>query len=290
MSSRIVPIAGRLRFALPFTLVAGDGRLRLIGGEDVRLTLALEGLETWGPAALAPLHEGATADELAAKVAPAHRAPLAALLEELLGERVLVEIDAPFAPLARPNVAWSGDAGLSAALGAAWEPTPAEGPAGGEEVRVFAQRTLDRTRAIEAATRARLDGAAFLWVSTGAVARSFVGPLIVPRDGPCLGCLFEIFQRRSPFADLHDELDAHAARGGSFAEASPGPLVTRVLSAIVAWKLEQARAPLPSAALFRLHVVEHEALEISTHPVARLDDCASCAAYRARGAARTGAP
>jgi bacteriocin biosynthesis cyclodehydratase domain-containing protein len=158
-----------------------------------------------------------------------------------------------------------------------------------DEVRVFAQRTLDRTHALEAATRARADGASFLWVSTGAVARSFVGPLIVPRAGPCLGCLFEIFQRRSPFAVLHDELDAHAARGGRFAEASPGPLVERVLAAIVAWKLEQARAPMPSAALFRLHVVEHEALETSTHPVARLDDCACCAPF-ARDAARTSAP
>src|SRR5450755_1293000 len=58
--------------ALPFTVLPGPDRVRLIAGEDFRYTLAAPGLETWLPDVLSQLDGRRTLDELLAAL-PADR-------------------------------------------------------------------------------------------------------------------------------------------------------------------------------------------------------------------------
>ena len=97
-----------------------------------------------------------------------------------------------------------------------------------------------------------------------------------PDAGPCFGCLLGAFRRLSPAPELYDALVEHGAQGKPFAPAPFPEEATLVLQALVAWKLAQLAAPAPPAALYRLHVLELDTMEVGTHRVFLDPECPEC--------------
>lgn len=237
-------LPARPKLAWPFTLLAGPNRVRLVAGEDLRVTLEGPGLETWLPGLLRECDGTKTLDQL---VSTERRAEALAVLERLAGERLLVE-------------------------GCA-----SEGHRPTLHIELFRQDTLDFAGALHASDDFRAAGQPWLWLSTGPQQRGYVSPLFLPDAGPCFGCLLGTFQKLSPAPEFYDDLLRHP---GPFAPAPfPAP-AARMLDAIVAWKMEQAGQPQPASALYRLHVVECDSLEITTHRVFVDPECQFCGGGR----------
>lgn len=268
------PLARRARLspALPLTVVPTAGRVRLLAGEDLRLTLEAPGLEAWLPAVLAGLDGERSAGEVVAHLRAAEQQAALELLGRLVAERVLVEVREARAPRRPLRLRLEG---ASAVRGAIEERLGEQGE--GEGVLcVLCQGTLDVGAALAFAAERRDAGEASLWVTTGPATRAYVSPVFLPGEGPCLGCLLGAFRRRSPAPELYAALVDHGARGGAFAEAPLTPRVLAVVAELVLWKLDLLDASRDEAAAFVLHAIEARSLEVSTHPVPVDDDCELC--------------
>lgn len=228
----------RLVPALSFSVLPGRDAVRLVAGEDLRYALDAPGLETWFPALFAALDGRPVEQALEAVEAP-RRAEARALLDRLRGERVLVEASAR---AAHP----------------------------GGEVRVFRQDRLDYAAALDVNRQA---DAPWIWASTGPLQRAYVSPVFLPDAGPCLECLVRHFRGLSPAAEIYDALIEHpeAIR----ASGAPAEL-EEIVGQIITWKSRAFAEPEPPAAVYRLHVVEAESLEVSTHAVLPDPDCPAC--------------
>ncbi len=264
----------RPRLALPFTVLAGAGSVRLVAGEDLRYALAGPALETWLPALLASCDGRRWLDDAIATVPEVHRESARALVDRLYGERVLVDgpVDGAH-PAARHALAVEGDGALARRLRTDDAATPA--------LRVFCQDRLDYEAAL-AFNRARLgrQDEPWIWTTTGPMARGYVSPVFLPDAGPCLECLVGHFRRISPAPDLYDALAGHARAGRSIEPVPFPPEGVEVLAQIVLRKramLAESEAP---AALYRLHVVDASTLEISTHRVFVDAECPACGPVR----------
>lgn len=53
-----------------------------------------------------------------------------------------------------------------------------------------------------------------------------------------------------------------------------------ILRQVARWKLSLASRPDPPVGLYRLHVVDADSLEVSTHRVFARPDCPQCASLR----------
>jgi bacteriocin biosynthesis cyclodehydratase domain-containing protein len=259
--------------ALPFTFLAAPDRVRLVAGEDFRYTLEGPGLDKWLPEWLPTLDGGRTLEEALAalphEVWPAARQ----LVARLYGERVL--IDGPAAAAHRPrrsHLEVEGSGPLRDAL------TPA--PGDGEAVHVLCQDRLDYDEALRF-NRCMLEGRApWFWVTCGPLSRGYVSPAFLPDAGPCLECLLAGFRRLSPAPELYAELAEHAAQGRPLTPAPfPGPAVA-VLLDLLRWKVELLTESAPPAALYRLHVLEVAALEVTAHRVFADPECPACRGRR----------
>ena len=255
----------RLRLALPFTVLSEPGVVRLVAGEDHRYALTAPDLELWLPALLARLDGRVTVAE-ALPVAQRERA--LALLLRLLSERVLIEGTAVEAHAPRRcRLELAGRGSLRDRL--ASEPS-GEGP---DRLRLLCQDRLDHHELITEGRRARGEGLLFLWASTGPLARGFVSPVFLPDAGPCPACLLAHFRRLSPAPEVQDALLAHA-RAGRTVEPVPFPDAgVDALAALARWKVALLGEPLAPAALYRLHVLEVETLEVSAHRALLDDEC-----------------
>lgn len=266
----------RPRLAYPFTVLAEPGAVRLLAGEDHRYTLTGPGLEAWLPALLARLHGSATLEALLADLPAEQREPARALVERLYGERVLVDGTAAEARAPRPcRFAVSGRGALFDRVRVT-QTTSEDGAC----VRVFCQDRLDFGAALAEQRVARRAGAPFLWASTGAMSRGYVSPVFLPDAGPCFGCLLGAFRRLSPAPELYAALLEHGERGGAFTPAPFPGEGAAVLASLVAWKLGQLGRGEPPAALYRLHVLELETMEVSAERVFFDLDCPLCAGGR----------
>jgi bacteriocin biosynthesis cyclodehydratase domain-containing protein len=260
----------RPRLALPFTIVPRGDAVWLVAGEDVRLTLRVERAAEWVPSLLAGCDGARELADVIARV-PATFAPAARqLLSDLAGERVLVDGGPEDRPAdAAHAFAIAGTGLLADALRARLAPTTNT-----DAVQIFAQDDLDLGSALAAAARWRAMGARVLWVSLGALARAYVGPLLLADAGPCLECLLGHFRLLSPAPDVYSALLDHA---GPF---TPAPFPARgvaVAAELACWKLALLGAePVPSA-LYALHVVDAASLEITSHRVFRDPECPACA-------------
>jgi len=108
------------------------------------------------------------------------------------------------------------------------------------------------------------------------MSRGYVSAVFVPDAGPCLHCLLRTFRTLSPAPELYDALLEHV-RGGKTIEPVPFPdEALSLLAAIVRWKLRMLSEPEPPAALYQLHVVEADSLEVSTHRVFKDTECPDC--------------
>ncbi len=269
--------ARRLKLALPFTILTAPDTVRLVAGEDYRYTLTAPGLQTWLPGVLASLDGRPVADVLR-DLPDGRRGEALHWLDRLHGERVLADSGTELAhePAAHrleiegggPLAAFLRDRGDAANGGA------------DRALRVLCQDTLDFAEALRFNRSCRGGDRPYLWATAGPMTRGFVSPVFLPNAGPCLGCLLRQFQRLSPAPEIHDALLEHSRQGGAMEPVPfPEPGIA-VLGQLVLWKaqlLAQAERP---AALFRLHVLEVDSLEVSAHRAFADPTCPECGGGR----------
>ena len=260
----------RPRLALPFTVLASPGAVRLVAGEDFRYTLTGEGLDRWLPSFLERLDGRRTVADAAAALAEQERRAAAAIVDRLYGERVLVDgtaVDAHPSAAHRVSVEGTGP------LLDGWNAPASSGPA----VHVLCQDRLDYDAA-HAFNRRRLDGTEpWMWATTGPLARGYVSPVFHPSSGPCLGCLLRHFRRRSPAPELYDALEAQPT------EIKPVPFPPEgvaILRNLVLKKAAMLADPAAPVAPYRLHVLELATLEVTSHRVFRDPECDACGGRR----------
>jgi bacteriocin biosynthesis cyclodehydratase domain-containing protein len=110
------------------------------------------------------------------------------------------------------------------------------------------------------------------------MSRGYVSPLFLPDAGPCLACLLGHFERLSPAPEIYRELREHARAGRPVEPVPIPPEAVTVLAALVRWKASLAAQREPPAALYRLHVLEVETMEVSSHRVFVDPECPECGA------------
>ncbi|MEM7151645.1 MAG: TOMM precursor leader peptide-binding protein [Myxococcota bacterium] len=257
----LVPVA-------PLTVVPQPGCVRVLAGEDLRFTVRGEGLETWLPAVLAALGPGVSGTEASAHAPLAQRNDALEILARLTTERLLVE-QASSKPTAALTVEVVGEGPLASRLRDQL-PAPDTGASGAPRLSLIVQSTLDYRWAREADLRAASEGHWRLWVSDGAAARGWVGPVMRPEGGPCLDCLLTAFERLSPEPELWRALLEHP---GPFATSTVPEAARDILCRITAWKLSGATESDVPAAVHRLHVLELATFEVNSHVVPVDPDC-----------------
>jgi bacteriocin biosynthesis cyclodehydratase domain-containing protein len=267
------PTPQRPCLALPFTFLTAPGRVRLVAGEDFRYTLEGDGLDDWLPAWLASLDGHEPLDKALDRLPEPHRPAAQHILERLAGERVVIDGPAPMAhvPADRP-LALEGPPTLLAGLA-----IPAGGDPSCPPVPVLCQDTLDFHAALAFNHRCLTGASPWFWLSCAPLARAYFSPAFLPDAGPCLECLFRSFRRLSPVPELYTELSEHGERGGPFTPAPFPHQGIALLGNLLRWKAELLARPEPPAALFRLHVLEAESLEVSAHRVLADPECPACA-------------
>lgn len=261
--------ARRPRLSLPFTIVTDNKVVHLIAGEDVRYSLTLGSEEEAVAAVLGRCDGRRTLGELLDGIPEATRSATNELFTRLFGERILIDGTAADAHVAADYApAAEGEGPLvERLLGGNGQAKP---------LAVLCQDTLDYQTALSFNRRCRTASSPYLWVTTGPLSRGYVSPVCWPDAGPCLECLLRHFQRLSPASHLYDALVAHGRRGGGFAPADMAPQATAMLEQIAWWKIKEASKPAPALAIFRLHVVEVESMEVSVHRVYVDPLCPEC--------------
>ncbi len=262
----------RPRLALPFSVLADPGVVRLVAGEDVRYTFRAAALDEWLPALLVRCDGRLSLDELLSSLAEAMHSPARTLIERLYGERVLV--DGPALVAHRPlacRLAVEGSGPLVQLL-ASGGSEPTRSPV----LHVLCQDHLDLDAALRFNRHMRAGNSPWLWTSTGAMARGYVSPVFLPDAGPCLGCLLRHFRLLSPAPEVHDALLDHGRRGTPLTAVPFPEEAVAILEQLVRGKARLLAEVEPPAVLYRLHVVEAETLEVSTHRVFIDPECPEC--------------
>ena len=239
-----------------------------MAGEDHRYALSGPGLATWLPGLLGQLDGKRSLEEVLAAIPGERRELASAAIERLYGERVLVEGTPRDAHQpASFRVAVEGQNPLAEALRAVTD----EGE--GDLLAVLCQDRLDLDEASRFNARCAEGQAPWLWVTCGPLSRGYVSPVFLPDAGPCLDCLLRHFQRLSPAPEVYERLSEHAARGGEIAPALFPSAGLEILAQLARWKAAQLREAVPAAALYRLHVLEVDSFEVSTHRVFADPEC-----------------
>jgi len=203
---------------------------------------------------------------------PADARPLVVeLCERLRGERVLVEgsVDAAEVGINTPlGMIAEGSGTLVARL---HRPQSCGG-----NLHVLCQDSLDYHAALQFNQRLREGSEPWLWVTTGPLERGFVSPVFFPHSRPCLRCLLRHFRRLSPVPYLYDALTQHGAANGEFARVEFSECGLGIVEQLVRWKAEEVSGTSPLSAVCRLHVLELETMEISSHRVFFDPWCPEC--------------
>ena len=262
---------GQPRLATPMTIVANEGYVHLIAGEDTRYTLTAGDFATLFANLLRSCDGSQSVDDLLERLPLESRPQGAILIQRLYGERVL--IDGGPEELGRVSAAEyqihaEGEGPLVARLH--------DPPSGKPRLSVLCQSGLDFHSARQFNTRCRQSESPWLWVSTGATERAYVSPVFLANAGPCLTCLLRTFQRLSPAPMLYDVLVDHGKQGGEFQSAPISERVLTILEELVRWKCESFRQVRPVIPVFRLHVLEMATMEVSVHRVFRDPTCPAC--------------
>jgi bacteriocin biosynthesis cyclodehydratase domain-containing protein len=256
--------------------VAECDAVRLVAGEDHRYTINGAGLEAWLPGLLAGCDGRRSLEELLAGLDTAVHPTARELVARLYGERILV--NGP-AELAHEPVAYTlvieGTGPLAARLNELARARDSTEP-GTRSLPVFCQDRLDYAAALAVNQRCLRSGTIWLWASLGPMSRGYVSPPFLPRDGPCWACMLGHFRRLSPAPELYDALIDHARRGQAI-EPVPFPAIgVEILAQLVLWKREQLARSDPPSALYRLHVLEQETMEVTSHRVLIDPECPEC--------------
>lgn len=260
----------RPRLAPHFTCAVAEGIVWLVAGEDVRFRIDPGGDPSWLEAAIARCDGRHTLEAIVAQVPAAVRADAEAALRRLYEERVLVDGTAAEAHAVAPGGCRVLGSSRAAELVRA---ATTAGP-----IDVFVQDTLDHAALLAHNRVALAERRRWMWISTGAGSRAYVGPLFVPDAGPCAACLLVHFKRLSPVPDLYDVLIAHGEQGRMFAAPALPPPALDIAAALARWKLTLATEPVAQPALYALHVVEVGTLTVTSHVPIRDPECAACGA------------
>jgi bacteriocin biosynthesis cyclodehydratase domain-containing protein len=260
----------RPRLSAPFTVFASGDLIHLVAGEDVRYTVRA-GNAAHELAALLNRCDGShELAELLRELPSAHVGRVAQIVERLAGERVLIAGPVELAVAAgryRPVV--EGHGPLVERLASA--------PDDAAPIAVLCQDDLNYEAAHEFNRRClRAGDGPWIWVTTGPASRGYVSPVFLPGAGPCLACLLRCFQRLSPAPQLYDALRLHGREGGEFAKTDFPPEGLAVLEQTVRWKIAQMSRQPPPPAVFRLHVLELDSMELGAHRVFADPTCPEC--------------
>jgi len=261
----------RPRLALPFTMLTDRDTMRLVAGEDFRYTLTGPGLDVWLPGWLAGLDGRMLLDEALGRLPDTCQTTARQIVDRLYGERVLIDGVASDAHV--PARWWLTPEG-SAAWANGWQPIKADDNA--RPLPALCQDRLDYEEALRFNRRCLEKGTPWLWASTGPMSRAYVSPMFLPDAGPCLCCVLYHFRRLSPAPELYDALSGHVRAGGAVVPVSFLPPAVAMIQQLLIWKAslaEEAQAP---TALYRLHVLEVESLEVTSHRVFVDPECPEC--------------
>lgn len=260
----------RPRLALPFTVVADRDTVHLIAGEDIRYSLRAMGITAQLAELLRQCDGFQALDALLSRFAESERAAVKELIDRLYGERILFDgpVEAFHRAVRYYPVAEGCGPLFDRLVGTDTE---------GKPMSVLCQNSLDYHAALEFNRRCLRSGdGPWMWVTTGPANRGYVSPVFLPRAGPCLTCLLRHFQRLSPAPQLYDALVHHSEKGGDFTAAPfPNEAMT-ILDHIAIWKIQKMSfTPAPSA-VFRLHVLELDTMEVNVYRVFLDPTCPDC--------------
>jgi bacteriocin biosynthesis cyclodehydratase domain-containing protein len=267
------PSPRRPILALPFTVLTETDTVRLLAGEDFRYTLKAPGLEQWLPGILKQCDGRQSLDNLLAGLDPQVQSSARQLMDRLYGERVLIDGVASRAHTRQAyQLAVEGTGRLATILAdLVGHETKETKP-----LVVFCQDRLDYAAALEFNRRCLGEDTPWLWATYGPLSRGYISPAFFPDAGPCLACLLRHFQRLSPAPEIYEALIAHEEKGGTIQSVSFPEEGVLILKSLVLWKLHQLDQPEPSSALYRLHVLEIDRMEVTTHRVYRDPECPDC--------------
>jgi bacteriocin biosynthesis cyclodehydratase domain-containing protein len=262
--------ASRLRPALPMTIIAAGDQVHLVCGEDVRYSIHAGSLAAPLADLLCNCDGRNPLDSLLHGLSGDHIDRAQELIARLCSERILVDGPIEAASVAGAyRLSVEGSSPIAERLHCPASALPS--------VAVFCQDTLDYHAAMDFNRRCLSMGAGpWLWVTTGPVNRGFVSPVFLRDAGPCLACLLRQFQRLSPVPELYNALTLHGERGGTFEPAGFPDGGLAILEQIVRWKVERLAHDPPAHAVFRLHVLELETMELTAHRVFRDPTCPEC--------------
>jgi bacteriocin biosynthesis cyclodehydratase domain-containing protein len=247
----------------------------LVAGEDLRYRLSGPGIDDWLPRFLENLDGTRSLPEVLEDVEEKNRQDARDVVERLYGERVLV--DGPTGKtLATYRLSVQGTGLLADALQISRASSSPAAPDHDHILEVLAQDRLDYDEVLDFNRRQRNGHDPWLWATVGPLARAFVSPVFWSDSGPCLECLVRHFQRLSPFPELYDSLIAHSQNNRPISPARFPAAGTEILKHLVLWKTDLLADPSPPAALYRLHVLEANTLEISSHRVFLDPECPGC--------------
>ena len=272
MNTEILP--DRIRFAFPFAILTKPDTVRLVAGEEFRYTLRSPSLEQWLPQLLSSFEREVEWRPLLNQLPCERHQQALEIISRLYGERVLLEGNGDHSHIPSP-LRWvvEGSGKLSERLRGA---VPAV-LTNAVDLVVLCQDTLDYAAALDFNRRClRSDAAGWLWISCGPMGRGFVSSVFRPHAGPCLGCLIRNFQRLSSAPEIYEHLIEHSCAGGEIPPVPfPAPALD-LLAALARWKIESSAQSEPSVGVYRLHVVETNTMECTTHRVFRDPHCPDC--------------
>ena len=270
----MINLDSRLMLSHACTVIAQPDVVLLVAGEDLRYALRGEKIERWAPKLLAELKEARSLDELLGAFKGNERAEARQLIERLYGERAVVDAPAEkSAKTSRYHIALLGKGELFTSL---QSKLSRQNSATTQALNVFCQDTLNFEEALQFNRCAISAGTPWMWLSSGAVMRAFISPLFIPPAGPCFECLLSTFSRLSPAREVYQALARHAAEDGAFEPATLSLHMVEVVSNLLLWKISVAAEEPQIPALFRLHVIERDSLETSSHKIYCDPLCAAC--------------
>jgi bacteriocin biosynthesis cyclodehydratase domain-containing protein len=262
----------RPKLSLPYTILHHKDTVRLVAGEDFRYTFTGPEVEKWMPLLLAQLDGTHTVQELLSSLEPSLVAQALQFLERLYGERI--SVDAPVADSHKGEdyyLAVEGEGALCSALGK----MPSNHVAL-KKIVLFCQDSLNYRLALQCNERCLEENTPWMWASYGAMNRAYLGPLFLPRAGPCLNCLLNQFRQLSPVPELYEELMQHGQNGLPIMPVPFPETAVQIMKNLILWKVSLTTSQYPPSALYRLHVLEITSMEINTYRILRDPECSLC--------------
>lgn len=270
------------KLALTFTILSDRHQVRLIAGEDYRYTFSGKDIDQWLPLLLSKFNGTITVDQALKDIDEKYRNDAVKFITRLYGERILID------HLSLNSTSNNSYQIKLLGRGKLFDLLQTEI----KQLAISTNKNSDFAKTINILCQDRLDyyellnfnraqlqqsNNFWLWASYGALSRAYVSQLCLTNAGPCLSCLINQFKRLSPMPNIYDHLIDQAKKGGEITPVDISEHPLAMLKHLVLWKLSLINSDNESpAAIFRLHVLEFDKLEITSHRVLIDPDCTEC--------------